>query len=127
MSESAPAPTLHETLRGTLADAPAPLALKDLIKGLKKAKGEKAPVAESAAEFLAAEIEAGRVFKTASGPMGAERYWTRDENEAIRAAVLAKASPPAKLADLKKAAQEATKADKAFAHVLADEVRRQPA
>ncbi len=122
MTESAATEPL-EILRERLARSPVPLSGKDLMKGLKKPGGQTADAfARSSDAALAAAIASGRAFRYPSGSKGADRYWHRDEKEVLREVVLAGAAEPAKLPALKKLAKEATKADRAFADAVVDEL-----
>src|SRR5437867_3904332 len=115
------APTLSATFLKRLADAPAPLSLKDATKELAKT-GKKAPPAPDFVALLDAEIQAGHAWKYASGAKGADRYWAKDEKEVVRQAIQAAAVEPKKLTDLKKVAKDATKGDRAFADAVVDEM-----
>lgn len=122
---SAPASTLTlpEQLRETLANAPAPLTLKELAKALPRPKKVKADEFENSLPgYLVEDLQAGRVFKVGSGKGGLERYWNRNEKDAIHDAVRTAATEPKKLAELKKIAVGLTKADKAFAEGIVDEM-----
>ena len=122
-SISEPAATLSpvEALRKKLNDSPVPLLLKEIAKDLTQ-KGRKAPPPPDFAALLAEEEQAGQAFRHPSGKEGAERYWAKDEKQVIREAVLNAAAEPKKLNDLKKLAKDATKADKAFAETIVDEL-----
>ena len=121
MDEAAPTPpTLPQTVHRRLIDAPAPLLLKAVTKGLAKAGKKTSP--PDFATLLADEVRAGRAFKFPSGAEGADRYWARDEREVAREAVRTAGAEPKKLPDLKKVAKDATKADKAFAEALVDDM-----
>ncbi len=122
---SAPASTLTlpEQLRETLANAPAPLTLNELAKALPRPKKVKADEFENSLPgYLVEDLQAGRVFKVGSGKGGLERYWNRNEKDAIQEAVRTAATEPKKLAELKKLATGLTKADKAFAEGIVDEM-----
>jgi hypothetical protein len=117
-----PAPTLSEAVRAKLKEAAAPLTLKEILKGLPK-PGKKEPKLDVAVpELLANDLQQGSIFKSNSGSKGAERFWNRDEKLAIRDAVLLAAATPKSLPALKKLAKDATKADKAFAEPIVDEM-----
>jgi hypothetical protein len=105
-------PSLADEIRGKLTAATYPLKLADVAKGKK-------PQAEAAAA-LRIGIEQGWAFAAKSGPKGAERYWSRDEVQAVREAVLAAAGEPKSLAALKKVAKDTFKSDKAFADAVVD-------
>jgi len=123
MTESATATEPREILRERLSGFPVPIPRKELVKGLKKPGGQTADAfARSLEAILAEEIVSGRAFLDPSGPKGADRYWHRDEKEVLRDAILAGAAKPAKLSLLKKLAKEATKADRAFADAVVDEL-----
>ena len=111
------APTTLDTLRQRAADAPAPVAFKDLTKGMKKPAKQSAPdFQKGLADLLEEDVQTGRLFRYPSGPKGADRYWHKDEVHAIREAVLEAAAAPAAVADLaKKAAAAVPKTDKRFA------------
>ena len=71
MSEPEAAPTLLDTLHKTLNEAPAPLSLKELAKGLTKPPKQKTAEFEAAiAELLTEDLGAGKAFKNPSGNPG---------------------------------------------------------
>jgi hypothetical protein len=121
MTESTVASTPLDMLRQRLNEAPSPLLLKDAIKGLTQ-KGKNAPPPPDFAALLSEEVQEGRVFRYPSGKDDADRYWGRDEKQAIREAVLNAATEPKKLADLKKLAKDTVKADKKFSDAIVDEL-----
>jgi len=119
----APTQTLPEQLREKLAAAVAPLTLKELAKELTRPKKVKPDeFLNSLPGYLQEDLQSGRVFKTTSGKAGLERYWNRDEKNAIQEAVQSAAVDPKKLGELKKIATGLTKADKAFAEGIVDEM-----
>lgn len=120
---AAPVQTLPELLQSTLANATAPMTLKELAKVLPRPKKVKADEFEASLPgYLAEDLQAGRVFKFGSGKAGLERYWNRDEKHAIQEAVRTAAAEPKKLGELKKVAIGLTKADKPFAEGIVDEM-----
>ncbi|HEV3440600.1 MAG TPA: hypothetical protein VG122_24810 [Gemmata sp.] len=121
MTESTVASTPLDTLRQRLNEAPSPLLLKDAIKGLTP-KGKNAPPPPDFTALLSEEVQEGRVFRYPSGKDDADRYWGRDEKQAIREAVLNAATEPKKLNDLKKLAKDTVKADKKFSDAIVDEL-----
>src|SRR5262249_52498882 len=118
----APTPNIPELIHQKLDHSTAPLTVKELAKGLARPKKVTAGEFEkSIADYLADNVRAGWVFGHPSGSKSAERYWNRDEKDVIRQAVLAAASEPKKLGDLKKAAKSAVaKVDKKFADGVVD-------
>lgn len=114
----------HEALRQRLAEAPAPLLVKDLTKGLTP-KGKNAGPPPDFPGLLSEEVRAGRAHLFPSGSKGAERYWSKDERKVIQDAVLAAAGESKKLSDLQKVAREATGADKAFVEATINEMIEQ--
>lgn len=114
----APADTpLHEHISQRLA-GPSPVTLADLTKGFTKPRvkrGQPRPDSEgSLREAVAEAVREGRAFSHPSGKGGAERYWHRDEAEAVRQAVLAAAGEPRTPAELKRAGATGLKMDAGF-------------
>ena len=121
MTDAAPpdapeaAPSLSTRL-GEVLNGPAPLPLKDILKGLPKPpkepkprrkKGEPAPQAvdlgSEVGKLLDDEYHVGRAFRYPSGAKGVERYWARDEKQLLRDAALEAAAEPQPLPALLKA------------------------
>jgi hypothetical protein len=103
-----------------LAAAAEPKTLADLKKVARLTTGADAAFSDSVIDELVAEP--GCLNRQPSGKASAERFWTRDERQAIREAVLAAAAEPKKLNDLKKVARDATRADRAYAEAIVDEM-----
>lgn len=81
---------------------PAPLPLKDVLKGLpkpakpKRKKGEPAPLpvdlAAEVGRILDEECHAGRTFRYPSGAKAVERFWDKDEKQVLRDAAVGAAA-----------------------------------
>jgi hypothetical protein len=105
---------IHDKLSG-----PAPVTLADLKQGgpkppkAKRGEPKPDPLARLR-DALAEAVRDGRAFAHPSGKGGAERYWHRDEAEAVRAAVRTAAGEPRTLAELRKAGAAGLKADAGF-------------
>ena len=101
------APSLEDHLREKLA-GPRPVALKDLMACLPALKGKaKAAREVELKRLLDAAVVEGRAFSYQSGASGADRYWGRDEHEALGDALVAAADGPKSVPELKKATAKA--------------------
>ncbi len=117
MTETGPVSAeVAEAIRERLANAPAPLALKDLLKGLPGAptRGAKKAAFEAAVgQFLQREVADGRAFRfeKVTKSKGAEKrtelYWRKSEDDLLRAALLVAAESAKTTAQLAKVAQKA--------------------
>jgi hypothetical protein len=107
---------LAEAVRAKLQQAPAPLKLAEVVKGLPKAK--KAKVSEHqevVRKMLEEEVRLGRAFCHPSGKNGEPRYWCKDEENLLREKALEIAATPLSLSALVTAAGKEVKgADKSF-------------
>ena len=126
---SLPPPTLVEVLRKRIADAAIPLKFSDLKKDLKKAKKQTKEAFEAEIrQLLDEDIRAGLAFehpaKKATDPplYGSTQYKSPNDRAAVSEAILGAADAPRKLADLIKAALNATKAEKEFVGIVANEL-----
>lgn len=100
------ASSLEDHLREKLA-GPSPLPLKDLSAGLPALKGKaKAAREVELARLLHEAEQAGRAFRRPTGAGGADRFWHRDERDAIAETLVAAATAPRSEAELKKVAAE---------------------
>ena len=124
-----PPPTLAEVLRKRIADAAAPLKYSDLKRDLKRAKKQTKEAFESEIRHLVdEEIRAGLAFeypakKPTDPPLyGSTPYRSPNDRSAVTEAMLGHAVAPRKLADLIKAALKATKAEKEFVGIVANEL-----
>ena len=76
---------ITESVRAKLQAAPGPLKFAEVLKGLPKQKGVKAPQAKTQVqELLDEEVRLGRVFSQPSAKNGEARYWWRDERQYLR-------------------------------------------
>src|SRR5262245_60881504 len=100
--ESPTALGLVDAVREKVKNAPAPLKLADVAKGLPKPKKMKvAEVQEEARRLLDEDVRLGRAFCFPSGKGGAVRYWARDERQMLRDRAVEAASEPQPLSALK--------------------------
>ncbi len=99
-------PDLVDAVRKKLQDAPAPLKLAEVTKGLPKPKKVKAAdFQEDVRRLINEEVRLGQAFRYPSGPKGVERYWAKDEKQALRTAAIQAAGEPLTLAKLRDAAK----------------------
>jgi hypothetical protein len=101
-----------------LQESPVPLTLKEVAKGLPKAKKGQPKPEERAKELLEAERATARVFRQPSGKKGEDRYWAKDERHQIRERVLELAAKPMKLEALAKEGAKEWKAEAKYAEGL---------
>src|SRR5262245_10886677 len=93
---------LDDAVRTRLQGSANPLKLAEVAKGLPKAK--KAKAADFQAEvrtILDQFVRQGLAFCYPSAKGGAERYWSRDEKNALRLAAMDLAGTPQTLSGLK--------------------------
>ena len=94
---------LISSIREKLQQSPQPLKLAEVVKGLPRPKKVKAADFQNQVlQALDAEFQMGRVFRYPSGAKGTERFWVRDEKQALRDAVMKAAAEPKSIATLKK-------------------------
>lgn len=109
-------------VRERLAEAPAPLSVKEAAKGLPKQGKQKVTEADVRAA-LDEEVSQGRAFAAPSGKKGEPRYWSRDEKHLLRERALELCATPRALGAIQKdLARAGTKADAAFAEAVVREL-----
>lgn len=107
--DAAPDP-VADMIREKLRAAPQPLKLADVVKGLTRPKKVKpADFQGLAREAIDAAFLLGQAFHYPSGPKGVERFWGRDEKQALRDAAVKAAAEPKTLAALRTAVGKAVK------------------
>jgi hypothetical protein len=116
---------LSEAVLAKLQDAPGPLKLADVSKGLPKPK--KVKVAEFQQEeilpILEEQVRRGLAFRNPSGKDGAERFWNKDEKHLLREKAVELASNPQTLAGMSKSlGQEVKGVDKTFVETVVREL-----
>lgn len=113
-----------EAVRGKLQNAPAPLKLADVVKGLPKPRKTKAADFQNAIQpILDEQVRLGQAFRCPSGKNGETRYWSRDEKHLLREKALELASTPLSLAALKKSLKSEVKGVEAsFLQLLIEEL-----
>jgi hypothetical protein len=121
-------PGIEETVRKKLQEAPGPLKLSEVVKGLPKPKkSKKGPpvpdLTEEARKILDEEVRLGRAFSYPSGKKEEVRYWAKDEKHLLREKTREFASTPQSIASLKKQLATAVKgADGAFVEAVIREM-----
>src|SRR5262245_23717126 len=79
-----------EAVRAKLQDAPAPLKLAEVVKGLPRPKKvKKAEWAAEVRQVLEEEVRLARAYSYPSGKNGELRHWSRDEKQLLRDKALA--------------------------------------
>jgi hypothetical protein len=97
------APALADAVRAKL-QGQEPLTLAQITKGLPKPKKAKAAEVEAQVRpALEDEVRSGRAFRHPSGKNGVERFWARDEKQALRDEAVRLAATPQTLSALTKA------------------------
>src|SRR4051794_6703389 len=95
LASPAAKPEVAEAVRAKLQQAPAPLKLADVAKGLPKPRGKKAAdLQDEVRKVLDEEVRLGRAFCHPSGKDGAPRYWARDEKQVLRDKAVELAAAP---------------------------------
>jgi hypothetical protein len=100
-------PGLVEAVRRKLQDAPSPLKIKEVMSKLKPRKLNADDFQAEVRRLLDDEVRSGQAFRYPSGAKGAERFWARDEKQAIRDEVLRAAASPIAAKKLHEAAKKA--------------------
>jgi hypothetical protein len=120
------APEIVEAIRMKLQDAPAPLKLTDVAKGLPRPKKVKAAeFGEDVRRLLEEELRLGRAFCYPSAKNAALRYWARDEKQALRDKAVELTVTPRPMSALKTAlGKEVKGADGAFVEAVVRELVR---
>jgi hypothetical protein len=98
-----------EGVRQRIKDAPSPMKLADVVKGLKPKKIKQDEFARQVVASLEEDVRQGLIFATPSAKNGAIRYWSKDERQALRDRVLELATTPLTLAALRRNAASAAK------------------
>ncbi len=116
-------PALIDEIRDKLRNAPAPLKLAEIARGLKKSRSETAAEFEARVRLqLDEEIRLGRMFVYPSGKEGMNRYWSKDEKLVLRDRAAQLAAAPLRLAALQsKLAREIKGTEPAFVERLIGE------
>src|SRR5262245_38977191 len=111
---------LTEAIRAKLRDAPSPLKLADVAKGLPRPRKVKVPAFQQEVRaVLEEEGRLGNVFCYPSGKNGEARYWSRDEKQELRHHAIALATVPLELGKLQKAVAKVAKGtDPAFVEAV---------
>jgi hypothetical protein len=115
---------LLEAVRGKLQNAPAPLRLAEVVKGLRRPRKTKAADFQNEIRpILDEQVRLGLAFRCPSGKNGESRYWSRDERHLLREKALEFASTPQTMAAIKaKLKREAKGVDAAFVQSLIGEL-----
>jgi hypothetical protein len=115
---------LAEAVRAKLLNAPAPLKLAEVVKGLPKPRKTKpADFRNQVRLVLDEQVRLGQVFISPSGKNGEMRYWSRDERHLLREKALEFASTPQTLAAMKtKLKSEVKGAEPAYVQSVIDEL-----
>jgi hypothetical protein len=115
---------ISDAIRAKLHQAPAPLKLADVVKGLPRPKGMKAAeFQDDVRKSLEEDVRLGRVFCYPSGKNATPRYWSRDEKQVLRDKAVEMASVPRPLSALKTAlGKEVKGTDGAFVEALVREL-----
>jgi hypothetical protein len=115
---------LAEAIRGKLQNAPAPLKLAEVVKGLPKGKKVKpADMQADVRHFLEEEVRLGRAFCYPSGKNTEVRYWSHDEKQILRGKAVELASTPETMSSLKTKLGKAVKGtDGAFIETIVREL-----
>jgi hypothetical protein len=115
---------LAEAVRAKLLNAPAPLKLAEVVKGLPKPRKTKpADFRNQVRLVLDEQIRLGQVFISPSGKNGEMRYWSRDERHLLREKALEFASTPQTLAAMKtKLKSEVKGVEPAYVQSVIDEL-----
>lgn len=115
---------LVDAVRNKLQNAPAPLKLAEILKGLPKPRRMKAVEFQNDVRSLLDEqVHIGTIFRSPSGKNGQTRFWSRDEKHLLREKALEVAAAPQTLSALKKAlAKEIKGTDAAFVEMVIREM-----
>lgn len=115
---------LTEVVRAKLREAPCPLKLAEVAKGLPRPKKVKVPAFQQIVRtLLEEEGRQGKVYCYPSGKNGESRYWLRDEKQGLRTRAIELAIIPLELGKLQKAvAKEAKGTDGAFLEAILREL-----
>jgi len=113
-----------EAVRGKLQNAPAPLKLADVVKGLPKPRKTKAADFQNAIQpILDEQVRLGQAFRCPSGKNGDPRYWSRDEKHLLRERAIEIASTPLSPAAMKtKLKSEVKGVEPAFLQLVIEEL-----
>jgi hypothetical protein len=119
-------PGIIDAIHVRLQQAPAPLKLADVAKGLPRPKNTKsAEFGEEVRKLLDEEVRLGRTFCYPSAKNAAPRYWARDEKQVLRDKALELAEIPRPFPALKTALGKAVKgADGVFVEAVVRELVR---
>lgn len=115
---------LAEAVRAKLLNAPTPLKLAEVVKGLPKPRKMKPADFRNEVELILGEqVRLGQVFVSSSGKNGELRYWSRDEKHLLREKALEIASTPQTLAAMKtKLKSEVKGVEPAYIQSVIDEL-----
>ena len=115
---------LADAVRGKLQNAPVPLKLAEIVKGLPKPRRTKAAELQNEVRsILDEQVRIGAIFRCPSGKNGETRFWSRDEKHLLREKAMELAATPQSVVVLKKAlAKEVKGSDAAFVESLLREM-----
>jgi len=118
---------LAEAVLTKLKNAPAPLKLADVTKGLPKPrKMKKVDLQNAVGPILDEQLRLGQVFRCPSGKNGEMRYWSRDEKHLLREKALElAATPQTRAAFSKQLKSEVKGVDPAYVESFVDELLRE--